>query len=290
MKIDQLTYFLETAKQEHLGKAARILRLSPSAISHSIRMLEEELGYTLFEKIGRSIVLTEKGRRLKKRIPELLNLMDDIKNEISTPNQLLKGHYRLGGSHLLASRLIVPAWCKTKEGNPDLFAEILSLRSSQILSDVLDGKLDLGLCFSPTVHPNLVYRDIIKGNLVVFLKKDHPLSEKKDFDIKDLNQFPAIMPKAFQGIDVCVDHKVFSNHGIKLNLEFGYDSYETAANYLVHSDAWSLMPDWIETQNFNDLKRVKLPKTWRAPFSISYVWQKNKHFDLVMDKIIENTI
>ena len=32
MKIDQLTYFLETAKQEHLGKAARILRLSPSAM------------------------------------------------------------------------------------------------------------------------------------------------------------------------------------------------------------------------------------------------------------------
>ena len=73
MKLDQLTYFLEAARQEHIGKAARILAISPSAISHSIAALEEELGAPLFERKGKYIFLTNRGRRLMERAAELLS-------------------------------------------------------------------------------------------------------------------------------------------------------------------------------------------------------------------------
>ena len=42
MNIDRINYFLETAKHEHLGRAAKALAISPSAISHAIKLLEEE--------------------------------------------------------------------------------------------------------------------------------------------------------------------------------------------------------------------------------------------------------
>ena len=50
MKLDQLTYFLEAARHEHIGKAAKAVAISPSAISHSISALEKELGRPLFKK------------------------------------------------------------------------------------------------------------------------------------------------------------------------------------------------------------------------------------------------
>jgi LysR family transcriptional activator of glutamate synthase operon len=58
MKIDQLIYFAETAKEEHIGRAAKILGISPSAISHSIASLEGELQLKLFQKKGKNIFLT----------------------------------------------------------------------------------------------------------------------------------------------------------------------------------------------------------------------------------------
>ncbi len=55
MTLDQLQYFVEAARRQHIGQAARFLNISPSAISHSIAALEEEFGQSLFEKQGRQI-------------------------------------------------------------------------------------------------------------------------------------------------------------------------------------------------------------------------------------------
>ncbi len=62
MKFDQLSYFVEAAKQQHLGRAARVLGVSPSTLSHSISSLEEELGRDLFQKKGKTLALTLHGK------------------------------------------------------------------------------------------------------------------------------------------------------------------------------------------------------------------------------------
>ena len=83
MKIDQLQYFLETANLEHIGKASKVLAISPSAISHSISSLERELGRDLFEKRGKRIYLTPHGKLLKERASELLMQVESIKEEVT---------------------------------------------------------------------------------------------------------------------------------------------------------------------------------------------------------------
>ena len=62
MELRQLRYFVEVAEREHVSEAAEHLHVAQSAISRQIARLEEELGVTLFEKIGRNIQLTPIGR------------------------------------------------------------------------------------------------------------------------------------------------------------------------------------------------------------------------------------
>ena len=83
VKLEQLSYFLEVAKTEHVGKAAKALAISPSAISHSIRKLEEEFGRELFVKQGKRIHLTSHGKLLMERARKLLEEADSIREDRS---------------------------------------------------------------------------------------------------------------------------------------------------------------------------------------------------------------
>ncbi len=132
VKLDQLSYFVETAKQEHIGKASRILAISPSAISHSISSLEEELGQKLFEKKGKSIFLTPHGKCLLERAEELLQLAQSIKEEISSDSIELSGTFRLAASHLLCTENLLPAWLKVQKIHPKIQSEIYTLRSAEV--------------------------------------------------------------------------------------------------------------------------------------------------------------
>src|SRR5476649_2103037 len=60
---DSLRTFLEVARVEHLGRAAEALQADPSTVSRKIARLEQEVGVPLFERIGRSIRLTQAGKR-----------------------------------------------------------------------------------------------------------------------------------------------------------------------------------------------------------------------------------
>lgn len=81
MTLDQLKYFVLTARFEHIGKAAKILRLNPSTLSHAIKKLEDELTVELFEKNGNSIRLTGHGKALQGQAEDLLNSANRIKQD-----------------------------------------------------------------------------------------------------------------------------------------------------------------------------------------------------------------
>src|SRR4051812_49213953 len=96
MKLDQLVYFFETAKFEHLGKASKALHICPSAISHSIQMLEEELDCELFENHGKHIRLTSQGQKMAKHAESVIGKLREIKEQMTSADPALwNGTYRL---------------------------------------------------------------------------------------------------------------------------------------------------------------------------------------------------
>src|SRR5579862_9863804 len=136
MKLDQLQYFVETAKRQHIGQAAHILHISPSAISHSISALEEELGNPLFIKQGRQIKLTTHGQILLDRAELILAEVERLREELSSEQFKMKGHYRIAATHMLCSEFLTPAWLEIQKQHPDLTATLCSLKSGEVLSRV----------------------------------------------------------------------------------------------------------------------------------------------------------
>ncbi len=275
MKLDQLIHFQETARHQHVGKAAKILRISPSGISYSIECLERDLGVSLFEKRGKRIFLTEAGRRLMQKVPEVQHSLEDLRAFVSQQTPVFQGHYRLGASHLLSEHILTPKIAEMFSESDQLSIEIFSLRSAEVLANVLDDKLDLGMCFSPQRHPRLENKILHKGQIKVYVREGHPLLKQKSA-VSKLSDFPAALPKAFGGIEICQTHPTFAAHQLKVQMRLAYDHYGVATQFVENSDYWGFLPDWLESLPDFALRSIPLPRTWQAPYTIEAVWNKDR--------------
>lgn len=273
MKIDQLIYFVETARQEHIGKAARILAISPSAISHSIAALEGELGYELFEKKGKNIVLTDEGRRLKDLSQDLISQFQNLReNLLNTTSE--KAHFRMAGSHMLSHLYLTRAWASLTDTYKQTTVDLLSLRSADVIKGVLSREFDLGLCFSPQGNAELESKTIYEGELLIAVRKNHPVLRLPVGErLRALSAYPAVLPKAFQGVDVCITHPMFDQHKVSVLPQTLFDNYDVSLEMIKATDYWGLVPDLFVSPGMVALKPAK---GWRAPFSISLIYLKKR--------------
>lgn len=84
MNLNQLKYFLEVARSENISKTAQQRLLPPSAVSSSIKKLEQELGVALFDRAHNKITLNAKGKYFADQIEDVFQKIDDAKNQITT--------------------------------------------------------------------------------------------------------------------------------------------------------------------------------------------------------------
>lgn len=286
MKLDQLQYFVETAKRQHIGLAARYLNISPSAISHSISSLEEEFGQALFEKQGRQIKLTHHGKLLLDRAEFLLNEVGRIKEELSNDELELRGHYRIAATHVLCSSFVTPARMNIQKDHPNLTSTLLSLKSGDVLKMVNSGEADLGICLSPHVGPNIDQEIIHEGKLLICMGKHHPFF--KNPKSEELNHWPAIAALGAQGIDNCENHPSYQKLKISPKIINLYDNYDVALAALKFNNAWTLLPDFIINQNKGSLCAF-IPKGWEADYKITAIWPKYRIRTTALDQVVEKT-
>ena len=82
MELEQLRAFLEVARTKSFTAAGRSMFVSHSTVSRAVSSLEAELGVSLIDRGNRVLALTEAGKRLYERGPELLALADDIADDV----------------------------------------------------------------------------------------------------------------------------------------------------------------------------------------------------------------
>lgn len=138
MELLQLQYFSEVVRQKSVTKAAQLLHISQPALSQTIRRLENELGVKLFEKSGKGIQLTAKGRRFYSQISPALGSIRSAAEDITSDR--LQGCITLG-SYLPLSPLL-PCIQEFSALNPDVTFNLLSLTDTfSPQADQLDGIL-----------------------------------------------------------------------------------------------------------------------------------------------------
>jgi len=130
--------------------AAEALYLTPSAISHRIKQLEEHLGQPLFERRHRAVVLTAAGRRYLAVVREALLRLDEASAVLRAPR---RERLRISAAPALGSKWLVARVAEYQQGHPDLE---FTLGTATGLRPLLNGEADIGLRYGEEEWPGLL--------------------------------------------------------------------------------------------------------------------------------------
>jgi DNA-binding transcriptional LysR family regulator len=137
-----LTAFVAVADNLSFRAAAAHIGVTPSALSHTMRQLEDRLGVRLLNRTTRSVALTDAGVRLLGRarpaVEQISRALDDLKSEQGHPF----GRLRLHVSHFAGMAVIAPVWARFLSTFPDVQLEVLA---DEALVDIVAKGFDAGI-------------------------------------------------------------------------------------------------------------------------------------------------
>ncbi|MDO6562792.1 LysR substrate-binding domain-containing protein [Amphritea sp. 1_MG-2023] len=159
--LQALKAFEATARLLSFQQAAKELNVTHSAVSHQIKKMEQELGKPLFERLGRSIALTDVGALYAAQIRQALH-------DIEASTQRLFGDPDKGELSLqiymgIGSRWLVPRLGDFRDQYPDINIE---LYSSYYDWDFELNSADIGIIYSDNPESGLIYQQLFKGTLI----------------------------------------------------------------------------------------------------------------------------
>src|SRR2546427_4309681 len=136
-----LAVFLAVAEERSFTRAGKRLGVSPSAMSHAIRGLEEDLGVRLLSRTTRSVAPTEAGERLLTRLRPALNDVQDVLDELSGLRDKPVGRVRLLVPRVAGTAVLGPKLAQFTRDYPDV---VLDITADDSRLDIVAGGLLAG--------------------------------------------------------------------------------------------------------------------------------------------------
>lgn len=242
MDTQALTAFIEVADAGSFSRAAETLHLSQPAISKRIAALEDQLGKSLFDRVGRSIKLTDAGRTLLPYARRALQDVEDGRRALSHLSDQVGGRLSIGTSHHIGLHRLPPVLREFTRLYPDVDLDIHFMDSEVACQAVLAGKLELGIVTLPTqALPQLEMRLIWPDPLVVVIAPEHPLAGKKRVALPELARHPAVMPD-----ESTYTHRIvkaeLQKHGVEPHVRLATNYLETLKMLVGIGLGWSVLP------------------------------------------------
>lgn len=137
-----LTAFVAVADHLSFRAAAAQLGVTPSALSHSMRQLEERLGVRLLNRTTRSVSVTDAGFRLLERLRPAMRQISVALEDLNQERERPFGRLRLHTSYLGAAAVVAPVWGRFLSAYPDVHLEV---HTSQVPMDDVANGFDAGI-------------------------------------------------------------------------------------------------------------------------------------------------
>ena len=161
MDINLIKTFLEVHRMRHFGRAAENLFLTQSAVSARVRLLEEGLGVTLFERKRKDMQLTPAGRRFLKHAEQLLQAWNRACQETAHV-EYAEEFLTVGGLPALWDTLLADWLVRLNRQKPRLSLVVEADGAESLARRMLDGELDMMLLFEPPRMENLATQKVCR--------------------------------------------------------------------------------------------------------------------------------
>lgn len=243
MELKQLRSLITLADSGSIASTAEKLHLSPAAIHKQLKVLEDELGARLYEKIGRRLQLTQAAEILIPYVKEALLQHDAAMSAVAEWKGMKRGLIRVGAGPAMSSYILPPLLKRFRRGFPDVELLVQSGNTVSLLESLGRGLLDLTLLISP---------DLVEGpDFQVHMHRDfemvlvsHGRHIRRRCRLAELEKFPFILYRKGSRMEESVD-RYFAANNFRPRVIMRFDNAEAIKAMIQTGLGISMLPLWI---------------------------------------------
>jgi DNA-binding transcriptional LysR family regulator len=198
MNLEQLMYVKEIIETKSMSIAAQNLHITQSAISQSIALLEKELGIQLFRRSRFGTVPTEEGKKIIRKMLEVLQKTDELKEEIQSITSSFTGELKIATSPSIFMTFLIKALAGFKNDFPQIKVEIAEMEKKEVIVRVERGEVDLGLIFlfqpDDQLPAQITFHSFqYESTFNVIVPRDSALALSKELQLADIRDYPIVI-------------------------------------------------------------------------------------------------
>lgn len=177
--------FYTVAQEKSFQKAAKILNMTPSAISHAISTMEKELGFSLFIRNKNGTVLTSNGEAIYPHILEILNSNEYFLQSVAQLNGLQKGTIKVGCFNSVCTAWMPAIMSAFREEYPEITVNVYQGTYTDVELWLKNGTIDVGF-LSESCTRDFYYTPIYKDRLICLTPKNFVVNNPDYITVEEL--------------------------------------------------------------------------------------------------------
>ncbi|MEG0446491.1 MAG: LysR family transcriptional regulator [Comamonas sp.] len=192
LSLRQLRAFDEVARQGAFAPAAKELCITQSALSESIRQLEDAVGMRLFDRTTRTVGLTSAGQSFLLDVRQAFEVLDQGVKNLEDLAALRQGKVRIAAAPSMLAVIVLPLLPQMRKLYPGIAVDLLEESAEGIALRVRDGAVDFGVGAAHPAGAELLTQPLVSDQMGLIARADEPLLKAPRLEVAQLAHLPFV--------------------------------------------------------------------------------------------------
>ncbi len=276
----QLRLFVELAERSNMHRAAKVLGLTPSALSHALKRLEEELGCSLFDRQGRGLALSANGRLFLPEAKAILEKIESARHRFHAQLDWRRGRLRIGSTSAGCSHILPAVIREYRDSFPQISIHIIEGSTDELIEGLRADEVDFALCVNQREQRGFEQIALANESLVFLVNPLHPWARHGRLQRDEISDQKFILSETDSDAFHVIDH-YFRVERIQISPFIEVRS-EALIKKLVELDMGvAILPEWIAREEIETGRLVAFQPGKRAlerKWELLHILQRELNF------------
>lgn len=258
MEIRNLVTFIKVAEEQSLSKAAKQLGYAQSTITMQMQHLEQELGVTLYERVGKQIRITEQGEELLTYAAQIVKTSQEALQIGKGKQKRLDGTLRLGITDALPEKVLVEQIYRYRRQYSEVTLNVRSGDGETLTRMLLHNEIDLMTVLDYRIQDEMLVHAYEREQAVHFVAApDHPLARQKELQLSEILQYELIRGNLGISYERSLA-RILADEGLVPNRQTEIENRILALGLVLAGEGITLVPDSVVKDYLQKQQLIKL--------------------------------
>ncbi|QHW33380.1 LysR family transcriptional regulator [Paenibacillus rhizovicinus] len=239
MNIENIEAFVYVNHYGSFNKAAEVLFLSQPSVTARIQTLERELDCKLFDRLGKQIALTDKGKQFLPYAQQIMQTFQKGKQHMQQ-RKTIPHELRIGATVSVSNYLIPSLLPRLKQRYPEIHIKLFTAGTDELVNKLHNKEIDLAFV-RKVAHPTLSSYRFYEDPIKLYVYGGHPFMQKEKVSIEEISFQPLVFFEC-GSLDWMRVHRVFDSLDHQPNIEYLVDNSESAKKLVLERAGICFLP------------------------------------------------